>query len=153
MPAHTGLERTRQSLQLALTQTSRHVDIMSPQLVSELFDNDAICEQLTRLARRGRFTRIRILVHEIKPLIESGHKLVALAGRLKTAIEIRVLEYHPEWRDETLIVLDRSEGLLLKARDNHSRMISTRPEAKRLSEHFDRIWQASHETLEFRHLS
>ena len=152
MTTHAGLEKNRESLLALLADTSRQVDILSPQLESALLDNDVLCEHLTRLARRGRHTRIRVLVTEIKPLIETGHRLIALARRLKTAMEIRTLEYHPQWNGETVVLLDRSTGLLLKARDKQSRVIESRPEAQRLAEQFDRLWSSSHPTLELRHL-
>jgi len=152
MTAHAGLEKSRESLLALLADTSRQVDILSPQLESALLDNDALCEHLTRLARRGRYTRIRVLVTEIKPLIETGHRLIALARRLKTAMEVRTLEYHPEWNGETVVLLDRSTGLRLKARDKQSRVIDSRAEAQRLAEQFDRLWLASHPTPELRHI-
>lgn len=152
MTAHSGLAKSRESLLALLADTSRQVDILSPQLESALLDNDALCEQLTRLARRGRHTRIRVLITEIKPIIETGHRLIALARRLKTAMEVRTLEFHPQWNGETVVLLDRSRGLVLKARDRQSRVIDSRTDARRLAEQFDRLWLASHPTPELRHL-
>ena len=133
-----------------LAETSRHVDIVSPQLEPLLLDDDEVVAALVRLARRGRQTRIRVLVQELRPVIESGHRLLTLSRRLSTAMTVRVLQEHSEWRGETVVVCDRQRGLLLKLDEHRWRPLDDAPDASREAERFDRLWLASEASPELR---
>ena len=152
MNAAPVTEQAKDKLLEYLADTSRHVDVMSPLLEPALLDDDDVANALTRLARRGRQTRIRLLTAEIRPLLESGHRLIALSRRLPTAMTIQVLEEHPEWQRETLMIFDRSAGFRLKAEDHQWEPELSAPVARRESDRFDRLWRASQASPELRQL-
>ncbi len=145
-----SLQNSRIELLALLADTSRHVDIMSPRLEPALFDDPEVTEALTALARRGRQTRIRVLLEGIEPIQLEGHRLLALARRLTTAMSVRVLNAHPEWNRETVVICDRHAGLLLVPADKRSHVFASRADAQRWSETFDRLWLAARETPELR---
>ena len=125
-------DECRHVLCAKIEASSRYVDIVSDDLLPSVLNNDDVVTAFTRLARRGR------------------HKLIGLARRLTTALEIHVLSGHPEWPGSTWILCDRSEGLSVKSVSPPEGSVLSHPEAKRLSETFDRLWLASHETPELR---
>lgn len=75
----------------ALLQTLRHTDsrlvIASHSLPAWLFGSPAMVDLISRVARRQRRARVRVLVAE--PRQESGHGLLQLALRLPSKIEVR----------------------------------------------------------------
>lgn len=146
------IDEARERLLAMLSATSRHVDILSPQLEPLLLDDDEVATALVKLARRGRNTRIRILLAEFRPALESGHRLLALSRRLSTAISLRVLPEHSEWNGETVVVCDRSRGLLLKLDEHRWLPLETTPDAAREAERFDRLWLAGEPSPELRQL-
>lgn len=148
-----GLQQSRRDLLTLLEDSSRHVDILSPLLEPSLLDNEDICTELTRLARRGRQSRVRVIVGQHEPSQFSGHHLMILAQRLPTTITMKVLPEHPEWNGETVVVVDESAGLLVVPRDKRQRLFSSRAEAQRWSETFNRLWVAAQPSVDLRRLS
>jgi hypothetical protein len=146
------LQESRHLLEELLAQTSRHVDIVSPSLEPHLFAAPAVIDALTTLARRGRNTRIRVIIEQLDPQQFEGHRLLALAKRLTTAMSVKVLNSHPEWNRESVVICDRSAGLLLVPQDKRSRLFSSRAEAQRWAETFERLWLAAEESPELRQL-
>ena len=143
-------DECRHVLCAKIEASSRYVDIVSDDLLPSVLNNDDVVTAFTRLARRGRQTRIRLLLKDFHTERLVGHKLIGLARRLTTALEIHVLSGHPEWPGSTWILCDRSEGLSVKSVSPPEGSVLSHPEAKRLSETFDRLWLASHETPELR---
>ena len=146
------LSDARERLLAMLSETSRHVDILSPQLEPLLLDDDEVMTALVRLARRGHNTRIRVLLAELRPVLESGHRLLALGRRLSTAVTVRVLSEHSEWNGETAAICDRREGLLLNLSEHRFRPLDTAPDGMREAERFDRLWLAGETSPELRQL-
>lgn len=144
------LKNARETLVAQLEQASRHVDILSPSLEPHLLDDQAVVDALTRLARRGRQSRIRILVSGIEPVEMAAHKLLAVARRLSTAVTVKVLDTHPEWNGETVVLVDRSSGLLVSTQERRAHTLADRAEAQRWAERFERLWLAGHESPELR---
>ncbi|MEP5764730.1 MAG: GNAT family N-acetyltransferase, partial [Halieaceae bacterium] len=102
------------TLALELARTARrHLRIYSYRLDPDVFDNGEMVSALTALARRGRFSEIRILISDAKPMAQQGHRLLSLARRLSSTISIRVLTEHPELPDATYLVRD-GDGVVFK---------------------------------------
>ena len=89
----------------------REILILSPELEPPLFDDAELVEILSAFARRHEKSTVSILVHDSRRMVRDGHRLLALARRLPTPIQIRLV--HPDMRDreDTLVVGDRA-GLL-----------------------------------------
>lgn len=145
-----ALKSARQQLAGLLEATQRLLDIASPTLEPLLFDDEAVVESLTALARRGARTRIRLLIASDQPSAFENHRLVGLAQRLTTAVSLRVLEHHPEWQQQTMIISDRNYGILLTPKEKRLRTLDNPLVASRWADTFERLWQASAESLELR---
>ncbi len=144
------LDDAREQLISMLSSTARHVDILSPLLEPLLLDNEVVASKLTQLARRGRTTRIRMILAEERPVLETGHQLVSLSRRLPTAMSVKVLPQHSEWNGETLVVCDAKQGLLLKLDEHRWRQLDSAAEASREAERFERLWHAAEPAIELR---
>ncbi len=151
-PSHTvgpvTLERRAEHYTMALDMlraTRRTVHVFSRRLDGKLYDTREFAETVARLASRQPRVRFRILLQEIDPLIKYGHRLIELARRLTTAIEIRAV--HPDYRhyneafmvfDERRIIhrtlADRYEGI---ANDNDPDL------ARKLVNFFTEVWEVS----------
>jgi predicted GNAT family N-acyltransferase len=73
-----------------LRQAKRYLSILSLDLDHQIFDTPDFIDATKNLAMRSRFSRIRILLQDNTLVIQQGHRLVELAQRLSTAIEIRI---------------------------------------------------------------
>ncbi len=79
-------------------QARQSLRIYSPFLSHDLFDNQALMDVCSRLARRNRYTRIEILVFEPHRIIKNGHSLLTIARKLPSSIGIKVVD--PEMRQQ-----------------------------------------------------
>ena len=66
-------DRAAVALELA-QQCRRHLRLLSHTLDHELFDRDDFASAISQLARSSRFSEIRLLVVEVKPIVERGHQ-------------------------------------------------------------------------------
>ena len=72
-----------------LTDADHAVAIHLPLLDGESYASPAELAQIRRIAASGRGARIRILLHDTAAALRDGHRLVTLAQRLSSVIEIR----------------------------------------------------------------
>lgn len=71
-------------------QAVRSIDIYSRQLDPQMYDNQDFCQAVSRLVIGSRRARVRVLVRQVEPIVRRGHRLVGLAQRLSSYIEMRV---------------------------------------------------------------
>lgn len=67
----------------------RYIAIFSQQLEPQLYNHKEICEQMTQLARKNRYTQIRVIAQQTRAAASSGHCLIHLAQRLSSYVQIR----------------------------------------------------------------
>ncbi|MCH2222557.1 MAG: hypothetical protein MK097_19870 [Dechloromonas sp.] len=132
----------------------RHIDILSPELEHGLFDTPEFVEQVSRLARSGPNGRIRILIQDSRAMVERGHRLLELARRLPSRIEIRKLAEHPQWNGETCVTRDTGGVLVKTATSRRSKIfeLDSRPTAGRYRAQFDALWRYAESAPELRSL-
>lgn len=133
-------------------QASREICILSPDLDHRVFDDRDLVDALSALARRSRQSRVRILVSNYRPMIQRGHRLLALARRLPSSILLQQLDEHPDWKGETLVIKDRS-GVLYKPADADKAAFcepDSRARTERHLELFNELWRHSAPHIEFR---
>ena len=143
-------------LALALAESaSRYLYILSPTLDFRVFDHSALEEAITALARRSRQTEVRILIADPRPLVQRGHRLLNLARRLPSKVQLRALAEHPEWRGETLVIRDR-DGVLYKPGDSDKEGFyepDSRASTRRHLELFQELWRQGTQGPELRRLN
>lgn len=137
----------------ALTaDASREICILSPDLDRRAFDDRDLTDALSALARRSRQSRVRILVSDYRPMVQRGHRLLALARRLPSSIVLQQLDEHPDWQGETLVIKDRS-GVLCKPAEADKAAFcepDSRARTERYLELFEELWRHSAPHIEFR---
>ncbi len=141
---------------LALCATARReLCILSPTLDHRVFDSQTMADALSALARSYRHSRVRLLVADYRPLVQRGHRLLTLARRLPSSVQLQLLEEHPEWRGETLVIRDRS-GVLYRPEDADKAALyepDSRAATAPHRELFEELWRSSAVHPEFRKLS
>ena len=132
----------------------RHLAIQSPQLDHAAFDNSALVDAISALARRSRQAQVRILVSDPRSLVTRGHKLLQLARRLPSVVHIRKLAEHPQWNNETIVIRDRDGVLFKPGGSDHDAFYEpdSRASTVRHLELFDELWRYSVEDPELRSL-
>ena len=143
-------EALQATLLAHVAETSRHVDIISNNFLPTIFSNEPLVAELTRLVRRGRQTRIRVLLQAFDSHALAGHRLIALARRLTSAIQVRCLPTHPEWPSHSWVIFDQNAGLDIIPTPPPRATKLTRADARHCSDTFDRLWLVGHEPIEMR---
>ena len=150
------LERsdTLHATDLMLEQTQDMLDIFSRDLDPELYDRQPFLDALSRLCLRNRKARIRLLVQEPQVPVKRGHRLIELARRLSSSIEIR--QPHPDYRhyNEAFMVADQCGLIYRSLADRFEGMgnFYNPVEARRKLDFFTEVWERSEQNPEFRRL-
>lgn len=144
-------DRAAIALELA-QQSRRQLRLLSHTLESELFDRDDFASALSKLARASRFSEIRILVLEVKPIVERGHRLLELCRRLSTTLHIRRADCEPETIKENFLVADDRGVLCYMLREPEKAWadFNNLPLAQDYATQFDELWHRSIDDPELR---
>ncbi len=139
---------------LLLRQTRRQLHMLTPDFEAERFNNADFRDALSAMARRSRYSEVRILLGDPRVAVQWGHQVVALAQRLPDQIKIRQLhdeDYQPEqaWMVADDIGLLRRDGL-----DGFIGLLSAKaiPEAQDKNRRFQEYWERAREIQDFRQL-
>lgn len=145
LPATTRDEVAAARLQL-LGDARHRLAIRLPVLGSDIYAGTDELDQLRRIATSGRSALIRILLHDPEAALRNDHRLIALAQRLPSSIQIRmpVDEVDLGWASACLLndtggylFLPEAERPQGRAARNH------RANAVPLQQHFDEVWERS----------
>lgn len=126
-------------------EARRSICILSPDLDHQVFDSESLCDSISALARRSRYTEVRILVSDTRAIVQRGHRLLELSRRVPSLVHIQVLAEHPEMNDDTMVIRDM-DGLLFKPGDSEHQGIyeaDSKATAKSYIERFDELWERS----------
>ncbi|TDG13847.1 hypothetical protein E2F43_10095 [Seongchinamella unica] len=134
---------------------SRYICILSPRLDRAAFDREELSAALSTLARSSRQTEVRILVADTRGLVGRGHKLLELARRMPSLVQIRCLKEHPDWNDQTIVIRDRDGVLFKPGGSDHDGFYEpqSRASTQQHLELFDQLWRYSVQDPELRSLS
>lgn len=149
LPSPTGIIGFDRALSaraciIDLLRNARHrVAISSMSLDPSLLDNDAVISLLKRIAMSGRGARVQVLVEDIAPALQSGHRLIDLAQRLSSLIEIRRGNRYDDGEFGTAMVLNDNGGWLRRpdpSRFDGEACLDDRPRTRELWLTFERSW-------------
>lgn len=134
---------------------ARQIFILSPHLDNEVFDNAELVDALSALVRSSRQTRVRILISDSRGLVARGHRLLNLARRLPSSVEIQKLAEHPDWKGQTVIIRDRDGVLHKPGSSDHEGFYEpdSRASTQQHLELFEELWRHSEADIELRSLS
>lgn len=121
----------------------RKVHIYSRDLDAALYDNTEFLEALGRFAVSHRYAEVRIIVQDAGPAIRADHRLIGLAQRLSSHIEIR--EPGPQHREynAAFLVTDGQGVVYRELGDRYDAIASEddRPRARQLIRYHDEVWE------------
>lgn len=149
-----SLQQLREvSLQM-VQGTFRHLDIVSRSLDPAVYDTPEFVQAVRALAL-GKRSRVRILLLRPESLLSrGGHRLVELAMRLSSHLEIRKPGPDDEDYNEGLMIVDSRIGIHRPLADRYEGVANFKSPAwaARLSESFERLWQNAEPDPHFRRL-
>ncbi len=111
-----------------------------------LYDTPEALAELKRIAMAGRGAQVRILLHDARAPLAAGHRLVALAQRLSSVIELRVPEDERDQQYPSAFVLNDRGGCFMRplaTRADGSGATFDRGRHTRLSDYFETVWERS----------
>jgi hypothetical protein len=136
-------------------QAEHHLRIYSPVLNHAIFDNAHLAEAVSALARRSRYTDVRVLIVDPRPLTQRGHALLNLHRRLSSVVPILKLPYGTDELTDTVVIADDC-GVVAKSKDDDGNVFACfnqRPQARALIEKFDYLWHRAVTDPEIRGLA
>ncbi len=135
-------------------QAQKELRILSYQLDPRIFDNDDYHRLVSQLARKSRYTDIRILVVDPAPLVKRGHRLLTLQRRLSSNILIRKTSANPHDIKDNLIIADHT-GMLCQSIKEPEKIWGNyynRPVVQTYIDQYDDLWQRAKEDKDLRQL-
>jgi len=138
-------------------QARRELRVLTPDLEPVLYDHQPFLEQVTRLAleRRGRLP-VRILLIDEGPAVRRGHRLIELARKLSSSVEIRAVPAElAEQADHYLLADDAGYCLRRYAAPRSALVDFNDPRTvRRIQREFEQIWEqgAAHPGLRRLHV-
>lgn len=149
-----GVEQTREIALALVRRGRRDARILARRLDPPVYDQAAFVDALVDLVRSHRNSRARLLVAEPESLIRYDHRLVGLAQRLGSRVEIRELAAQHASLEEDLLVVDET-GLLHRIQGRRYTGLANfndRREARRLARWFDELWDQASPAVGLRRL-
>lgn len=89
-------EDFRNVIQEMAKQAKISIQIYSPVLDHNLFNNNELMDSCSALARKNRYTHIEILLHDSHRVVKNGHALLTISRKLPSSIQMKIV--HPEYR-------------------------------------------------------
>ncbi len=149
-----GLETLRQAALGILAQAQREVLITSIDLEMPRYDNDAFIDQLSLFARSSRHTVTRILIGTPQLAVRESHRLVGLARRLSSLIEVRQIHENDLDELESWIIADSVGVLRCTSRQPWLGVLNPKaiPHGQHYREQFYEWWMRAGEVPDFREI-
>ncbi len=135
-------------------QTQKQLRILSYDLDARTFDNNEYLSLVSQLARKSRYTEIRIMVVDPTLMVKRGHRLLTLQRRLSSNILIRKTSANPHDIKDNLILADHS-GMICQSIKEPEKIwgnYHSRPVVQTAIEQYDDLWERAKEDKDLRQL-
>lgn len=144
-------ERRGTALDLA-RQSRRQLRVLSNELEPEVFGQTEFIEAVSQLARTSRNAEIRLLVLEVKPIVQRGHGLLELQRRLSSKVHIRRADCDASDIRDNYLVADRSGVVCWPLREPEQAWTdyNNQPIANDYCAQFDELWERAVEDPQLR---
>ena len=136
-------------------QTTKQLHILSLDLAPNTFGTKRMIDSLSALARRNRYTEIRLLVIDTSKMINVSNPLLTLQRRLSSSIALRKIGSSTQEITDNLIIADGS-GLIVQSIKEPGKAwgnFNNKPVAKNYLSQFEVLWRNSKEDPNLRALS
>ncbi len=126
-------------------QARQKLAIISQELDPHVYDQPDFLEALRKLAIRNRNVEIRIIVFEPELIVRRGHKLIDLATKVSSFIEIRKVDVRYKTFNESVLVADEVGYLYRESTERYKGKVNfnSRRESKHLLDVFDNMWETA----------
>ena len=151
---HRGESECLSGLLSTLGEPLRNLEIYSPHLDHALFDAPDVVEALSAFVRRGAPANLHVLIHTSSLIVGRGHRLLELARRMDSKIEIRRVPDELASDIHTYVTWDHQGYWLMPDHREYDGLSNLYDpvQANRLSERFAYLWQKSQTDPELRTL-
>ncbi len=136
-------------------QCKSKLAILSKDLDPFIYEQPEFIKAVRQLVTKRRNVAVRILAFEPEIIVQRGHKLVDLAGRISSHIEIRKPAKQYQSFNEALLIVDDTGYLFRENADRYNGSVNfnDRRNSKHMLEVFNNIWEASEPDPNFRRMS
>jgi len=137
------LEDIKQAVVTISGLATRSIRILSHDLEPQIYDQQALLDNLLTMARGNRHASIQIMTVDSLPAVRHGHGLIRLAKKLTTAIQFRLL---PEEYSTSRSVFMLTDQCAFVYRSDHAAtqgIMNSQCEfrSRILADEFDRAWE------------
>lgn len=143
LPAGSRNEIGAARLQL-LYDARRQLFIYLPRLDNDTYASAEELAELRRVAISGRGAQIRILLHDPEAALRNDHRLITLAQRLPSAIQIRTPVEEADLAYISTYLLNDTGGYLFLPEADRAQGRAARrdrPGQAPLQQHFNEVWE------------
>ena len=142
-------DAARDALLMLIQSARRRVNLVSPNLDHNLFDQDSVVQALSAFARQGAVSEVNVVISDTRAILARGHQLIELARRLDSSFHIRKLA---DPLSETWMTIDDCGSWLLLDLDTYAGEANVwHPvQAARMDDAFRQLWERAHADPELR---
>lgn len=156
-PELVHLEDREQNRDMALElcrRATQTIEIFSRDLEPLIYDRPALLETIKELALKNRKAQIRILIQDAGNIVKQGHRLVELAYRLSTYIQLRKPNVDHRNFNEAFLIIDGTGFLHRNQADRFAGTASFNhpSRARNLQGSFNEMWDHSSPDPDLRRL-
>lgn len=101
-----------------------YLKIISRSLDSQVYNRVEIVDAISEFARRNRHSSVEILVYDCTDIIKNSHRLIHLAEKASSKINIRKLPGHLPPFNESLVIADNKGYLHNPQSDRYEGVVS-----------------------------
>ncbi len=144
----------RDAVAALAAQARRRIEVLTPDLEATLYDTPDFLEAVRDLAIASSRTHLRFLVGDSQRAVKQGHRLIELARRLSTPVDLNQPGPTAELGSEAFLLAD-GRGLYWRADTDSTRAIvcfNDPSGTRRLRHRFDQLWEESRPDPEMRRL-
>lgn len=151
----TGRESCQQVAIALVSQARRSLCLWSRDLERRVYDCPEFITAVRLLACRSRFSLVRLLVHDPKAVTQQGHRLLELARRLSSRIELRQVAADYQDYAASFLTVDEMGLILRPSAERYEGFFSFKApvKAREQNHFFNEVWDKSQPHPEFRRLS
>lgn len=147
-------EEAAHASNLMLDQAENTLDIFTRSLDPGIYEQSDFLANLSRLCLRNRLAQIRFLVQEPTEAVKRCQRLLEIARKLSSSIELR--QPHSDYRphNEAFLIADNCGLIYRKLSDRYEGTANfyAPVEAQRKTDFFTEVWERSEVNPEFRRL-
>ncbi len=123
-------------------QCQQKLAIISHDLDPFVYDQFELVEALRKLVTNNRYVEVRILVFEPEKIVRRGHKLIDLAGKISSFIEMRKPSVEYKKFNEAVLIADEVGYVFRENIERYKGKLNfnNRRESKYLLDVFNDMW-------------